>query len=80
MSPTALLVGQNRKTATLALEGRLVRRQAGARAGLGVAAALLAAFIGGLAVAWQRLRRRVRLEAAEAILKADMLEDDIPDV
>jgi hypothetical protein len=49
-----------------------VRRQEGASAVLGAAAALLAGAIGALVVAWRRLVRRVRLEAAEAILRADM--------
>jgi len=60
------------RTPTLPLEGRLVRWQEGARTVLGVSAALLAGAIGALAVAWRRLERRVRLEAAEAILRADM--------
>jgi len=72
LAPTALLVAQTRGKATPPLEGRLVRRQAGASAVLGVSAALLAGAIGALVVAWRRLGRRVRLEAAEAILRADM--------
>jgi hypothetical protein len=70
--PAALLVGTKEETPLPPLEGRFVRKQEGARAVLAVSAALLAAAFGGLAVAWRRLARRVRFEAAEAILKADL--------
>jgi hypothetical protein len=72
LPPSALLVAKPPGKSTPPLEGRLVRRQAGANAVLGVSAALLAGAIGALVVAWRRLGRRVRLEAAEAILRADM--------
>jgi hypothetical protein len=72
LSPAALLVGTNPERPASTLEGRLVGRRDGARAVLGVSAALLAVAVGGLAVAWRRLSRRVRLEAAEAILRADI--------
>jgi len=72
VSPASLLVAKKPNIPTPPLEGRLVRRQEGARAVLGVSAALLVAAVGGLAVAWRRLARRVRLEAAEAILRADI--------
>jgi len=70
LPPTALIVGP--KTPPLALEGRLVPPHEGAGAVLAVSAALLGAAVGGLAVAWRRLARRVRVEAAEAILRADL--------
>jgi hypothetical protein len=72
LSPSAILVGTEPTTPMPPLEGRLVGRQDGARAVLGVSAALLAAAVGALTVAWRRLSRRVRLEAAEAILRADI--------
>jgi hypothetical protein len=74
LSPAALLVGTSPEKPTPPLEGRLAGRREGARAVLGVSAALLAVAVGGLAVAWRRLSRRVRLEAAEAILRTDMPE------
>src|SRR5262249_23625417 len=72
--PTALLVGTRPDSRAPPLEGRLLRRQEGARAVLGVSAALLVGAVGGLVIAWRRLARRVRLEATEAILRADLAD------
>jgi hypothetical protein len=72
LAPSALIVATPPRTITPPLEGRLARRHEGARTVLGVSAALLAGALGALAVVWRRLERRVRLEAAEAILRADM--------
>jgi hypothetical protein len=70
--PAALIVGTSAETPTPRLEGQFVRRQEGARAVVAVSAALLGAAVAGLAVAWRRLSRRARIEAAEAILRADL--------
>jgi hypothetical protein len=72
LPPAALIVGTNADMPPPTLEGMFVRRQEGARTVLAVSAVLLAAAVGASAVAWRRLVRRVRFEAAEAILKADL--------
>lgn len=72
LAPAALLIGTSPDAPMPRLEGRLRPKQEDAPVVLAVSGALLAAFLAGLAVAWRRLVRRVRLEAAEAILKADM--------
>jgi hypothetical protein len=72
LPPAALLLGMTGQNAAPLLEGRFIPRQEAAHAVLGVSAVLLVAILVGLAVAWRRLARRARVEAAEAILRADL--------
>jgi hypothetical protein len=54
------------------LEGKFARKHEGERSLVAASAAVFVAGVFGLVLALRRLERRVRFEAAEAILRADM--------
>jgi hypothetical protein len=72
LAPTALLVNADSRFSQGGIAGAFVERFRGARALLGVGAAIFSAVLAALALFAHRLVRRTRLEAAERILRADM--------
>jgi hypothetical protein len=73
LAPSALLVSWPAgRPDPPVLEGTLVRRHDGTRALFAGTAALFVGGVFGALLAWRRLERRVRFEAAEAVLRADM--------
>jgi len=72
LPPSALLLGRDPTVDIRGIEGKLVQRQTRGNGVVVVATGVFAIAMGGLSVAYRRLRYRVRLEAAKAILRADM--------